>query len=277
MAMLTGPLAEQNEIEIPDIESDTFEQVLQYIDYIYMLFLYTDDIIIDGNNVVRLFVMCNKYNIDYLEENCLKYIWQNGDAFLKSDSFCDLSYDFFVKVIEADQLKASEESVFEASIAWSEAECIRQGREVTPENRRSVLGDSMHLIRYSKIDPEYFVQKVSLSSLLTEAEENKIFRSFIIRGEDVSPFSSRYRKVYVRAHIYKMFKNIFLDTSVSYLSCISSPKEGAIEICPKRCAEIDRILFVQNLYPALSCDSGRWETLMRQQKKFPDEVLNYMS
>ncbi|XP_041379355.1 BTB/POZ domain-containing protein 2-like, partial [Gigantopelta aegis] len=186
MAMLKGPLAEQDDIEIPDIESDTFEQVLQ--------FLYTDDIIIDGNNVVRLFVMCNKYNIDYLEEKCLKYIWQNGDAVLKSDSFCDLCHDCVVKVIEADQLKASEESVFEASIAWSEAECIRQGREVTPENRRSVLGDSMHLIRYSKIDPEYFVQKVSLSSLLTEAEENKIFRSFIIRGEDVSPFSSRYRK-----------------------------------------------------------------------------------
>ncbi|XP_041372633.1 uncharacterized protein LOC121385908 [Gigantopelta aegis] len=29
MAMLTGPLAEQDEIEIPDIDSDTFEQVLQ--------------------------------------------------------------------------------------------------------------------------------------------------------------------------------------------------------------------------------------------------------
>ncbi|XP_041373452.1 BTB/POZ domain-containing protein 2-like [Gigantopelta aegis] len=186
MAMLTGPLAEQDEIEIPDIDSDTFEQVLQC--------LYTDDIIIDGNNVVGLFGMCNKYNIDYLEKKCLKYIWQNGDAVLKSDSFCDLCHDCFAKVIEADQLKASEESVFEASIAWSEAECIRQGREVTPENRRSVIGDGIRLIRYSKINPNYFVQKVSQSSLLTEAEENKILRSFIIRGEDVSPFSSRYRE-----------------------------------------------------------------------------------
>ncbi|XP_041355849.1 BTB/POZ domain-containing protein 2-like [Gigantopelta aegis] len=137
--------------------------------------------------------MCNKYNIDYLEEKCLKYIWQNGDAVLKSDSFCDLCHDCFAKVIEADQLNASEESVLKASIAWSEAECRRQGREVTPENRRSVLGESMHLIRYSKIDPTYFVQKMSLSNLLTEAEEIKIYRSFIVRNQDVSPFKSNHR------------------------------------------------------------------------------------
>ena len=29
---------------------------------------------------------------------------------------------------------------------------------------------------------------------------------------------------------------------------------------------------VQNLYSALSCDSGRWETVMHQQRTFPDET-----
>ncbi|XP_041372635.1 BTB/POZ domain-containing protein 3-like [Gigantopelta aegis] len=133
------------------------------------------------------------YNDRDLMKKALAYISENAKAVLKSDSFCDLCHDCFVKVIEADQLKADEESVFEASIAWSEAECRRQGREVTPENRRSVIGDSVHLVRYSTINPKYFVQKVSLSSLLTEAEENKILRSFIIQNQDVSPFKSNYR------------------------------------------------------------------------------------
>ncbi|XP_041372637.1 BTB/POZ domain-containing protein 6-like [Gigantopelta aegis] len=217
MAMLTGPLSEQDDIEIPDIDSDIFDQLLR--------FLYTDVISIDGRNVITLLYASKKYDIVDIENKCLTYIessmsphgvcfvmeqahlyneqdlvqkalayiWQNGDAVLKSDTFCELCHDCFVKVIEADQLKASEESVFEASIAWSEAECRRQGRDVTPENRRSILGDSMHLIRCSKINPTYFVKKVSLSRLLTEDEENKIYRSFIIRNQDVSPFKSKHR------------------------------------------------------------------------------------
>ncbi|XP_041372638.1 BTB/POZ domain-containing protein 3-like [Gigantopelta aegis] len=195
------------------------------------LFLYTDVISIDGRNVIGLLYASKKYDIVDMERKCLRYIqsamsshdvcfemehahlynvrvlyndrdlmekvlayiWKNAKAVLKSASFCDLCHDCFMKVIEADQQKAGEESVFEASIAWSEAQCRRQGREVTRENRRSVLGDSVHLIRYSKINPKYFVQKVSLSSLLTEAEENKILRSFIIQNQDVSPFKSNHR------------------------------------------------------------------------------------
>ncbi|XP_041372641.1 BTB/POZ domain-containing protein 2-like [Gigantopelta aegis] len=217
LAMLTGPLAEEDDIEILDIDSDVFDQLLR--------FLYTDVISINGRNVISFLYAFKKYDIVDMENKCLTYIessmsphevcfvmeqahlyneqdlvqkalayiWQNGDEVLKSDTFCGLCHDCFVKVIEADQRKTSEESVFEASIAWSEAECRRQGREVTPENRRSVLGESMHLIRYSKIDSSYFVQKISLSSLLTKAEEIKIYRSFIVQNQEVSPFKSNHR------------------------------------------------------------------------------------
>ncbi|XP_041373947.1 BTB/POZ domain-containing protein 2-like [Gigantopelta aegis] len=246
LAMLTGPLAEQDEIEIPDIDSDVFDQFLR--------FLYTDVISIDGRNVIGLLYASKKYDIADMGKKCLQYIessmssldvcfvmehthvyneqdlmhkalayiWQNGDAILKSDSFCDICHDCFAKVIEADQLKASEESVFEASIAWSEAECRRQGREVTPENRRSVIGDSAHLIRCSKINPTYFVQNVSLSSLLTEAEEIKILRSFINRSQDVSPFKSNDR---LGIHKTQVAVNRFDNISYVRQTCYSVKQE----------------------------------------------------
>ncbi|XP_041372636.1 BTB/POZ domain-containing protein 3-like [Gigantopelta aegis] len=246
MAMLTGPLAEQDDIEIPDIDSEVFDQFLR--------FLYTDVLSIEGRNVIGLLYASKKYDIIDMENKCLTYIEsslsshdvcfvmehahlynvqglyndrdlmkkalayisENAKAVLKSDSFCDLCHDCFMKVIEADQLNASEESVFEASIAWSEAECRRQGREVTPENRRSVLGESMHLVRYSKINPNYFVQKVSLSSLLTEAEENKILRCFINRSQDVSPFKSNDR---LGTHKTKVAINRFDNISYVKQTC----------------------------------------------------------
>ncbi|XP_041373870.1 BTB/POZ domain-containing protein 6-like [Gigantopelta aegis] len=217
LAMLTGPLVEQDNIEIPDIDPDVFDQFLK--------FLYTDDVSIDGNNVIGLLYASKKYNIvgiekkclTYMEssllssdvclvmeqahlynennlmQTCLKYIWQNGDVVLKSDSFCDLCLDCFVKVIEADQLNASEESVFEAVIVWSEAECRRQGREITPENRRGVLGESVYEIRYSTLDPKYFDEKVSHTCMLTKDEQIKIMRSFLFRNKDISPFKSKHR------------------------------------------------------------------------------------
>ncbi|XP_041356595.1 BTB/POZ domain-containing protein 6-like [Gigantopelta aegis] len=219
LAMLTGPLAEQDNIEIPDIDPDVFDQFLK--------FLYTDDTFIDGRNVIGLLYASKKYDIvdlekkclNYMESSltthdvctvmeqshlyneedlmkqCLKYIWQNGDAVLKSDSFCNLCHDCFTKIIKADELEAGEASVFEASIYWSDAECRRQGREVTPENRRNFLGESIYLIRYSILDPKYFDQNVSPTRLLTETEEIKILRSYIFPDKDVSPFTSKTRSI----------------------------------------------------------------------------------
>ncbi|XP_041373165.1 BTB/POZ domain-containing protein 2-like [Gigantopelta aegis] len=61
MAMLTGPLAEQDDIEIPDIDSDVFDQ--------FVRFLYTDIISIDGRNVIRLL---------YASKSTTSLIWKTN-------------------------------------------------------------------------------------------------------------------------------------------------------------------------------------------------------
>ena len=127
------------------------------------------------------------YHEDKLMEKCLKYIWQNGDASLTSD-VSPLCHECFDKVIKADVLNADEKSVFEAAMSWSSVECKRLGKEVNSENRRIVLGQSLHLVRFPLLDQDYFDQNVSPTGLLTDAEENKILRYYLFHNDDASPF-----------------------------------------------------------------------------------------
>ncbi|XP_041373895.1 BTB/POZ domain-containing protein 2-like [Gigantopelta aegis] len=216
-AMLTGPLAEQENIALPDIETDIFEQ--------FLIFLYTDGAILDSKNAIGLLYLSKKYDVTPLEQKCvaylessisshnacvvmeqahfydehdlkvkaMKYICENGNTVLKSPGFTDLCHSCVLEITETDELVASEEKVFEAVNAWSEAECRQQGREITPGNKRSALGKALMNVRYSLLGQTYFVERVSPNNLLTESEENKIFKNFVSPDKSVLPFKKEPR------------------------------------------------------------------------------------
>ncbi|XP_041347227.1 BTB/POZ domain-containing protein 6-like, partial [Gigantopelta aegis] len=188
-------------------------------------FLYTDDAILDSKNAIGLLYLSNKYNVTPLEQKCLaylessisshnvcvvmeqahvydehdlkvkamKYICENGNTVLKSPGFSDLCHSCVFEVTETDELVASEEKVFEALNAWSEEECRRQGREITPVNKRSALGKALMNVRYSILGQKYFVERVSPNKLLTESEENEIFKNFVSPDKSVLPFKKEPR------------------------------------------------------------------------------------
>ena len=54
------------------------------------------------------------------------------------------------------------------SSRWSEAECVRQSLPVTPENKRSVLGNVLTKIRFPLMTVEEFAQGPAQSGVLTE-------------------------------------------------------------------------------------------------------------
>ncbi|XP_041346723.1 BTB/POZ domain-containing protein 2-like [Gigantopelta aegis] len=216
-AMLTGPMPEQENIALPDIESDIFEQ--------FLMFLYTDDAILDSRNAIGLLYLSKKYDITPLEQKCLayldssisshnacvvmeqarfydehdlkvkavKYICENGNTVLKSPGFSDLCHSCVLEITETDELVASEEKVFEAVNTWSEAECRRQGREITPVNKRSALGKALMNVRYSLLGQKYFVDSVSPTKMLTKSEENTIFKNFISPDKSLLPFKKEPR------------------------------------------------------------------------------------
>ncbi|XP_041372665.1 BTB/POZ domain-containing protein 6-like [Gigantopelta aegis] len=142
-AMFYGPLAEQGEIVIPEVEHDIFEQFLRY--------LYTDDVRMDCASVMGLLYVSKKYDVKTLEHKCLTYvsssmtsdnvcvileqahvfdeqelkekaltfILENGDVVLKSSGVTDLCHECLVEIVQAEELEADEQSVFEAVVAWN--------------------------------------------------------------------------------------------------------------------------------------------------------------
>lgn len=64
--------------------------------------------------------------------------------------------DTLVAVLERDTLGIREVRLFNAVVRWSEAECQRQQLQVTPENKRKVLGKALSLIRFPLMTIEEF-------------------------------------------------------------------------------------------------------------------------
>lgn len=64
--------------------------------------------------------------------------------------------DTLVAVLERDTLGVREVRLFSAVVRWSEAECQRQQLQVTPENKRKVLGKALALIRFPLMTIEEF-------------------------------------------------------------------------------------------------------------------------
>lgn len=64
--------------------------------------------------------------------------------------------DTLVAVLERDTLGIREVRLFNAVVRWSEAECQRRQLQVTPENKRKVLGKALGLIRFPLMTIEEF-------------------------------------------------------------------------------------------------------------------------
>lgn len=132
--------------------------------------------------VAKIMEQAHLYNETNLYEKCVRFIFANGDSVLRKPSFSELCPDCVERIIKSDELRANEEAVFEGCIIWANAECRRQKKQPTDENRRAVLGKLLYLIRFPIMDVTYFTQKVSLGNILSHDETLSIFQYF--HGEE---------------------------------------------------------------------------------------------
>ncbi|XP_041355397.1 BTB/POZ domain-containing protein 3-like [Gigantopelta aegis] len=155
-AMLKGPLAEQDNIVIPDVEPAIFEEFLQY--------LYTDEVTLTGDNVIGLLYVSKKYDVSTLEQLCLTFlsssmtsddacfvmeqahlydeiqlmekslncILENGDAALKSAGLISLCHECLVKIANRTYFRQMRNRIFEAAMIWSESACRKQNKDLSP-------------------------------------------------------------------------------------------------------------------------------------------------
>ncbi|XP_048253016.1 BTB/POZ domain-containing protein 6-like isoform X1 [Haliotis rufescens] len=226
-AMLRGPLAERDVIRISDVDADTFSEMLT--------FLYTNDVHLTLENVTGLLYLAKKYAVRGLETLCLTYLEECltpenaclilehahrfdekdlydkafdrviafGDVSFGYESFTQLCHDCFDKVILVDELSIKAENVYQSAMAWVEAECGRKGREITPKNLRSILGETVYGIPFISMEKDYYVDNVVPRGILTDAENVKIMSCLLCPEKDPSPFIRRSAKPTHSVMFYK--------------------------------------------------------------------------
>ena len=133
-------------------------------------------------NVCKIMEQAHIYNESALHNKCLGYILNHGWEVLQTPAFTELCMDCLGRIVKSDDLKSSEEDVYEAVIGWSTNECRRQKYQPTDENRRQILGPLLYLIRFPVMDVTYFTQKVSFREILSNDEAVSIFQYF--HGEE---------------------------------------------------------------------------------------------
>ncbi|KAK3106118.1 hypothetical protein FSP39_013095 [Pinctada imbricata] len=203
-AMLEGPMAERGKIEIPDIEKDIFHVFLRYV--------YTDNVSVTVDNVLKVMYASKKYCVDLLTKqcnnfvkrnitnesacvfmdsalmlqeediykSCLEKVKRNTESCVKSSGFTAISKETLKSITALDDIAIKEEVLFEQVMKWCDAECGRQQLTETWENRRKLLGKVIFNIRFPLMDSKYFAKEISDFGLLTDKEKVVIMNYFLL-------------------------------------------------------------------------------------------------
>ncbi|XP_052391535.1 BTB/POZ domain-containing protein 2 isoform X2 [Carassius gibelio] len=188
-------------------------------------FLYSDEVHIGPETVMTTLYTAKKYAVPALEAQCVEFLKKNlradnafmlltqarlfdepqlaalclenidkntGDA-LAAEGFTDIDLDTLVAVLERDTLGVREVHLFGAAVRWAEAEAHRQQLQLTPENKRRVLGKALNLIRFPLMTIEEFAAGPAQSVILTDREVVSLFLHFTVNPKPRVEFIDRPR------------------------------------------------------------------------------------
>lgn len=139
-------------------------------------------------------------------KRCLVYIFRYPTEVLKSDGFKELTLENIRTIVASNKVGVREEDIFESLISWSERECQRRDLDILPENQYEVLGDTLQLIRYGRMDRHYVFRvckKFLPPSVYGEIVENLASSNEILRvreEQDSLELSGLYHPTRRRAH-----------------------------------------------------------------------------
>ncbi|PRD31463.1 UNVERIFIED_CONTAM: BTB/POZ domain-containing protein 2 [Trichonephila clavipes] len=106
---------------------------------------------------------------------CFLIVDHHADDVLQSELFETLELELMVEIVKRDTLQVSSEAVvFDSVMRWACRACKKQRKELTSENKRSVLGKALFLVRYLTMTPEEFLRGPVSHGILCK-EDKEIF------------------------------------------------------------------------------------------------------
>ncbi|KAL3081766.1 hypothetical protein niasHS_011851 [Heterodera schachtii] len=188
---------DKGQIEITDIEIDTFKTMLTFI--------YTKHSNgLNANNWLDVLKAADKYNIKGLVNECanfpvekltnvfvaiekalllnmedftlrcLRYIDQNARKLFNTVAFLQIHQDLLCVILERDQLRSSEIEIWNAALRWADEQCSKNSIECSAEKRRKMLGPALFNIRFTLMRKEEFTKSIVSTDVLTTEEVDSI-------------------------------------------------------------------------------------------------------
>lgn len=108
-------------------------------------------------------------------EKCLDFIDREFYKLIENKSILSYSAEALKKIVIRDTLYVKEIDLFEAIVAWAEAECDRCKLKPTPENKRKVLIGILDQIRFPLIRKKVFAERVVSTNILTDKQTIDLF------------------------------------------------------------------------------------------------------
>jgi len=195
-AMFYGELAEKRDaIELPDCDYESLLELFR--------FLYSDEVDLNGSNVMGVFYLAKKYMVPSLADKCTKYLRDNLDSSnvfnilplaekyeektlvdqcwkvideqseeaVKSEGFATIERSLLEEVVKRDSLNIHEVNLFKAVDFWATKKCEKQGLAANGTLKRKILGEQIvKEIRFPTMKQEDFAL-VALESKILIAEE----------------------------------------------------------------------------------------------------------
>ena len=149
---------------------------------------------VEPNNVCLLLSQSHLFDETELMQRCWDVIDTQTEDVFQSDDFTDIDHKTLQEILGRQTLCIDETKVFAAAKQWAEAECLRQGRDPSPQQCREVLGDALYLIRFPTMTPGDFADGAGQSGLLSVQETNDLFFNFTARKKPKLQFPITPRK-----------------------------------------------------------------------------------
>ena len=193
-AMFYGPVAEtRTEIEIIDCpDAELFEEFLSFV--------YSEDLFMTWDNLFPIAYLAKKYYIPSLTKECCKFLSRSLRVenvlevlsqcvlmdekemaeqclelirvgirqLVRTEEFLKLDLQLLKSILALNVLDIEEVDLVLALDKWCIHHLERQGKEVTPEEKREIMGSVVNLIRFPSLSVKDLTNSCLPSGLITK-------------------------------------------------------------------------------------------------------------
>nr|CAD7408547.1 unnamed protein product [Timema cristinae] len=310
--MCFGPMAENKEIVVPDIEPETFHKLLYYIytnsvsltdvesscELLYAAKKYMCDglveecrknisYLLDSNNVCSVFETMIDLDEQELMYYCLNVIRQKTSEVIKHPSFLNLRKETLEILLGEDYLSVdSELDLLDAALRWTARRCDVEGLEVNAVNKRRIMRPFLKKIVFLSLSSRQFVSATVLRDILTAEEYRDIISNIVESNSCALPPGfcaklSRRCNFCFNGSPRAMKKNLGFCPHCNLQSCCSI----SVTYNAKQCHDLN-LLPVEKLVPPIppveelepsgeEIDSPQWRSLTSRWRKLTPTVEEF--